>query len=112
MKYVILVSILVLAMLYTVLGLVEPVGAQQVNYVTDCTIITSSGVYVLASNITFNPSLKTECIVIIADSVVLDGNGYWIQSSGSYNKTVGIRVFEAKALRLETQGSSMSPMRL
>lgn len=65
--------------------------------VTTCQNITSSGTYILqndlvGANITPIPIRTNGCLIVYADDVILDGNGFSIMNNGT-DDAVGIEIF-------------------
>lgn len=64
--------------------------------VSECTTISESGTYVMEGNTTYTGTVgSTACITIVADDVVLDGQGATFDGRGISNVT-GIRVAGAE----------------
>jgi len=71
------------------------VPSAKAEYISGCTEINSPGYYELLGNITVNNPDITYCIIINASNVVLNGNGYWIESTfydWASGRGTGIRI--------------------
>lgn len=78
--------------------LARPVTARRVTQLDECTTITESGRYELASDITHTSS--GICLAIRARNVTLDGGGYTLSSTSDVD-TVGVLVGSVRNVTVE-----------
>ncbi len=86
----------ILGMTIVAVLLIAAVGSASAIDITECTVITAPGTYVITADIT--NSTATYCIDIQSDDVIIDGHGHFIDGVDNDAWGAGIHYFKRNAV--------------